>query len=50
MTSDYADTRAAFLFFTIIGWIGSMGLYVFVMLNIVHYKFFDKLPWILIVN
>ena len=48
-SSEFAATRAAYLFFSIVGFIGSIMLFVLHVLNVVNLGGLQKIPWILLV-
>jgi hypothetical protein len=50
LPTNYEEVRSAYLFFTIVGFIGSIILYLCVLLKFVHAEIVNKLPWILLVN
>ncbi len=50
LTDELAATRAAYLFFSIGGFIISLFIFIFGLFNLIHFGFLNKLPWILIVS
>lgn len=49
MPYEFSATRSAYLFFSIVGWIISIVLFFFIILNIANVSIFGRLPWILMV-
>lgn len=47
---DFDATRSAYLFFSIVGWILAIAFFVLMIMNIVNWNFFARLPWILLVS
>jgi len=45
MPSAFADTRGAYLFFSIVGFVLAIVIFIMFFLNLVYAKFIDKIPW-----
>jgi len=43
-------TRSAYLFFSIVGFVGAIVLFVIHVLNVVHFGHLAQIPWILVVS
>ena len=50
MPSAFADTRGAYLFFSIVGFVLALIIYLMFLLNLVYAKFIDKIPWSITVS
>ena len=50
MPSAFADTRGAYLFFSIVGFVLAIIIFILFLLNLVYAKFIDKIPWSITVS
>ncbi len=50
MPPEFAATRSAYLFFSIVGFLLGIIIYVSFLMNIVNLNIFNKIPWSIVVS